>query len=236
LEAVPDEGDFKEFDCITASWNHLLGGDLRNTAKHKEFFADMKNALAGNDHKQFCHAARTLFRLLGWDAEIREKQQGETDVIATVSVEGKHYLLVVEGKPEMEDGKSMPLRYVNQASGQLTRYKSDFRFAKHEAAVMLVSKTSQLEDSAKPAAGNVTFLRQTAFGCAANMAIAAFQRYASIRHRQGLLPKRSECVEPLQMAPKLLGVFAVCSTRGQPTPAQAGHDRPRKRAGAKLRA
>lgn len=147
-----------------------------------------------------------------------------------MSVEGQHYLLVVEGKPEMEDGKSMPLRYVNQASGQLTRYKSDFRFAKHEAAVMLVSKTSQLEDSAKPAVGNVTFLRQTAFGCAADMAIAAFQRYASIRHRQGLLPKRSECVEPLQMTPKRLGVRGtspfsgssrIPTTNEGPTPASS---------------
>jgi hypothetical protein len=120
-------------------------------------------------------------------------------------VEGKHYLLVVEGKTEMEDGKPMPLRYVNQASGQLTRYKSDSRFAKHEAAAMLVSKATQLEDSAKPAASNLTFLRQSVFSSVADMAIAAFQRYATIRHRKGLLPKRTECVEPLQMSAKLLG-------------------------------
>ena len=180
LEAVPDETDFEEFDCITASWNHLLGGDLRNTQKHEQFFADMRNALVGDDHKQFCHAVRNLFRLLGWDAEIREKQQGETDVIAMVSVDGKHYLLVVEGKPEMENGKPMPLRYVNQANGQLTRYKSDSRFAKHEVAAIMVSKADILEDSASPAAGNLTLVRQTALLAAADIAIAAFQRYAAI--------------------------------------------------------
>ena len=215
LEAMPDEADFEEFDCITGSWNHLLGGDLRNAAKHEQFFADMRTALAGEDHKQFCHATRNLFRLLGWDAEIKEKLQGETDVVATISVEGKHYLLVVEGKLEMEEGKPMPLRYVNQTSGQLTRYKSDPRFAKHDAAAILVSKASQLEASATLAASNVTFIRQSAFGSAADMAIAAFQRYAAIRHRKGLLPKRSECVEALQMSPKILGIFAVCATKGQ---------------------
>jgi hypothetical protein len=198
-----------------ASWNHLLASDLRNTQKQEQFFADMRKALIGDDHKLFCHAARTLFRLLGWDAEIREKQQGETDVVATVSVEGKHYLLVIEGKPEMEAGKPMPLRYVNQASGQLTRYKADPRFAKHDAAAMLVSKATQLEDSAAPAAGNLTFVQQTALGSVADTAIAAFQRYSAIRYRRGLLPKRSECVEPLKMSPKLLGFFAVCSTKGQ---------------------
>jgi Rad3-related DNA helicase len=102
LEAIPEEADFEEFDCIAASWNHLLSGDLRNSKKHEQFFEDLKAALCGSDHKQFCHAMRNLFRLLGWEAEIREKGQGETDVIATVSVEGKHYLLIVEGKPEME--------------------------------------------------------------------------------------------------------------------------------------
>jgi hypothetical protein len=56
LEAAPDEADFEEFDCIAASWNHLLNGDLRNAQKHEQFFADMRNALVGDDHKQFCHA------------------------------------------------------------------------------------------------------------------------------------------------------------------------------------
>jgi hypothetical protein len=135
------------------------------------------------------------------------------DVIATVSVEGRHYLLVVEGKPEMQEGKSIPLRYVNQASGQLTRYKSESRFSKYQVAAILVSKASQMEDSAVPAAGNLTFLRQTALKAAADLAIAAFQRYTAIRNRRGLLPKRSECLEALQMSPKLLGLFAVCSTR-----------------------
>jgi len=213
LEAMPDEADFEEFDCISASWNHLLNGDLRNHQKHQQFFDDLRNALVGNDHKQFCHAARNLFRLLGWEADIREKQQGETDVIATVSVDGKHYLLIVEGKVEMEEGKPMPLRYVNQASGQFNRYKSESRFAKHQVAAILVSKASQVEDSAVPAAGNLTFLRQTSLKAAADLAIAAFQRYAAIRNRKGLLPKRSECVEALQMSGKLLGLFAICSTK-----------------------
>lgn len=215
LEAMPDEADFEEFDCIAASWNHLLNGDLRNAQKHEKFYKEMKDALLGVDHKQFCHAARNLLRLLGWDAEIREKQQGETDVIGTVSVEGKHYLLVVEGKPEMEVGKPMPLRYVNQANGQLTRYKSDPRFAKHETATIVVSKATQLEDSAILAATNLAFLRQSVFGSAADMAIGAFRRYAAIRHRKGLLPKRSECLEPLQMSPKLLGLFEGCSIKGR---------------------
>lgn len=214
IETVPDEADFEEFDCISASWNHLLNGDLRNYQKHQQFFDDLRNALVGNDHKQFCHAARNLFRLLGWEAEIGEKQHGDTDVIATVSVEGKHYLLVVEGKPEMQNGKPIPLRYVNQASGQLTRYKSESRFAKHQVAAILVSKAIQVENSAVPATANLTFIRQTSLKAAADLAIAAFQRYAAIRNRKGILPKRNECVEALQMSPKILGLFAVCSTKG----------------------
>jgi len=214
MEVMPDEADFEEFDCISASWNHLLNADLRNYQKHQPFFDDLREALVGNDHKQFCHAVRNLFRLLGWEAEIREKQEGETDVIGMVSAEGGHYLLIVEGKPEMQDGKPIPLRHINQASGQLTRYKSEPRFAKHQIAALLASKASQLEDSAVPAAGNLTFIRQTSLKAVADLAIAAFQRYAAIRNRKGLLPKRSECVEALHLSPKLLGLFAVCSTKG----------------------
>ena len=215
LEAAPEEVDFEEFDCIASSWNQLLNSDLRNTKKHEEFFESLKAALEGNNHTEFCHAAKNLFRLLGWEAEIREKGQGETDVIATVSVDGKHYLLVVEGKPEMEIGKPMPLRYVNQANGQLTRYKSDPRFTKHEAAAIVASKATELDGPAAAAAGQLTFISQAAFKKAAELAIAAFQRYAAIRYRKGLLPKRSECVEPLQMSPKLLGLYAITSTKGK---------------------
>jgi hypothetical protein len=214
MEVTPDETDFEEFDCISASWNHLLNGDLRNYKKHQGFFDDLRRALVGNDHKEFCHGVRNLFRILGWEAEIKEKEQGDTDVIAMTSVQGNHYLLIVEGKPEMPDGKSIPLRYVNQVSGQLTRYKADPRFAKHQIAAVLVSKASQLDDSAVPAAGNMTFVLQTSLKAVADLAIAAFQRYAAIRNRRGLLPKRSECVESLHMAPKLLGFFAICSTKG----------------------
>lgn len=71
---------------------------------------------------------KNLFRLLGWEAEIKEKQKGDTDVVASVSVEGKHYLLVVEGKPGMQEGKPIPLRYVNQASGQLNALQVGFTF------------------------------------------------------------------------------------------------------------
>ena len=121
----------------------------------------------------------------------------------------------MEGKPEMEEGKPMPLRYVNQASGQLTRYKSDPRFAKHEMAAIMASNANQLDEAAAPAAAHLTFLRQTALKGIADLAIAAFQRYAAIRHRKKLLPKRSECVKPLQMSPRLLGLYTACSTIGQ---------------------
>ncbi|MBC8218168.1 MAG: hypothetical protein H8E73_06850 [Planctomycetes bacterium] len=214
LEAITDEADFEEFDCISASWNHLLNRNLRNHQKHQQFFDDLRDALTGNDHKQFCHTVKNLFRLLGWEAEIKEKQQGDTDVVATVSVDGRRCLLVVEGKPEMQEGKPIPLRYVNQVAGQLTRYKADSHFAKYDVAAVLVSKASQIDDAALPAAGNVAFLRQTSFKIAADLAIAAFQRYTSIRHRRGLLPKRSEALEALQMSPKILGLFAVCATKG----------------------
>ena len=63
--------------------------------KHDEWFAAMRDGLARSDHKKFCYAAKNLFRLIGWEAEIRDHHQGDTDVIASVAVDGKHYLLVV---------------------------------------------------------------------------------------------------------------------------------------------
>lgn len=77
-----------------------------------------------------------------------------------------------------------------------------------------MSKANQIDDTALPAAGNLTFVRQTSLRAAADLAIAAFQRYAAIRIRRGLLPKRSESLESLQMSPKILGLFTVCSAKG----------------------
>lgn len=215
LEQLPDDADAEEFDIITASWNHLLNGDLRNSKKHDEWFAAMRDGLAGSDHKKFCYAAKNLFRLIGWEAEIRDHHQGDTDVIASVAVDGKHYLLVVEGKIEPGKEKPIPLKDVNQASGQLTRYQSLPDYQKHNIAALLVSKADSIDAAAVPAAKNVAFIRQSSLKPVSDMAEAAFRRYAAIRFRKGLLPKRSECVEPLRMCPKLLGLFAVCGNKGQ---------------------
>jgi hypothetical protein len=215
LEQLPADADADEFDIITASWNHLLNGDLRNPKKHDEWFAALHDGLIGNDHKKFCHAAKNLLRLIGWEAEIRDHHQGDTDVIASIATEGKHYLLVVEGKPEVDGGKPIPLRDVNQAGGQLTRYKSSPDYQKHAIASLFVSKANAIDTTAIPAASNATFIRQDALKPVSDMAEAAFRRYAAIRFRKGLLPKRSECVEPLKMSPKLLGLFSICAEKGR---------------------
>ncbi len=215
LEATPEEADFEEFDCISASWNRLLDADLRNYQKHQGFFDDLRKALMGDDHTQFCHALKSLFRLLGWESEVTEKEKGDTDVIATISAAGGHYLLVAEGKPEMQEGKPMPLKYVTQAIGQLTRYRSDVRFAKHKIAAVVVSKASEIDDVATPASSDLAFITQASLDAVADLSIAAFQRYAAIRNRRGLLPKRSECVEALQLSPRLLGLFDICTIKGR---------------------
>jgi hypothetical protein len=127
----------------------------------------------------------------------------------------QHYLLVVEGKPEMEADKELPLRYVNQAGGQLTRYSLVQEFKNHKIAAMLVSKADKLDSTAELAAGTLTFIRQTALKPIAEIAISAFRRYADIRYRKGLLPKRSESQEALKLSPKILGIFEVCAEKGK---------------------
>src|SRR5207248_2247551 len=127
MEVVPEDGAAEEFDCITIAWNTFLDGELRNLAKHQPFFDAVRDGIAGSDHGKFCHSMRQLMRLIGWQAEIREKGKGETDVLATVSVSGAQHALVVEVKTEMEHDKPIPLRYVNQASGQFTRYQAEPR-------------------------------------------------------------------------------------------------------------
>ena len=66
------------------------------------------------------------------------------------------------------------------------------------------------------AAGQVTFVGQSAVVAAGELAIAAFQRYASIRIRKGLLPKRSECLDALEMSQKLMGLYDVGIHTGRP--------------------
>jgi hypothetical protein len=215
LEVVPDDADADEFDIIAAGWNHLLNGDLRNSKKHDEWLACLQQGLAGSDHNTFSQAVRNLLRLIGWEAEVRDHHPGETDVLASTAVGGNHYLLVVEGKPEAAASKPIPLRDVNQASGQLTRYKSMPDYQKYAAASLLVSKANSLDSTAAAAASNITIIRQTALELAGKMSEAAFRRYAAIRFRKGLLPKRSECIEPLRMSPRLLGLFNICSEKGR---------------------
>ena len=215
LEVLPDDADAEEFDIIAAGWNHLLNGDLRNPKKHDEWLSALQDGLEGDDHSKFCHAARNLLRLMGWEAEVRDHHPGETDVLASTAIGGSHYLLVLEGKPEAAAGKPIPLRDVNQATGQLTRYKSLPDYQKHAIASLFVSKADSLDSTAAPAASNITFIHQTALESAIAMAGAAFRRYAAIRSRKGLLPKRSECMEPLRMSPRLLGLFNICAEKGR---------------------
>jgi len=123
--------------------------------------------------------------------------------------------LVVEAKTEMEHDKPIPLRYVNQASGQFTRYQAEPRLKHYHIRALFVSKSNRLEDVAALAGGNLTFIPQSALPVVANLAIAAFQRYAAIRTRRGLLPKRSECLESLNIAPRLLGFYDVALHAGK---------------------
>lgn len=218
LEPITDESDFDEFDALAGSWNQLLNGDLRNFKKHEDYFTALRAGLVGTDHKIFCHSLKSLLRILGWESEIREKDEGETDVIAKLLIGRKRFLLIFEGKPEMGSGKPVPLRYVNQASGQLVRYKSNPSYEGFEIAAVLVSNADQLDDTAALAASQLTFLRQTAIGGVAEIGIAAFLRYAAIRNRRGLLPKRSECLEALQMSPRVVGLFDACKKKGSILP------------------
>jgi len=215
MESAPDDTASEEFDCITRGWNTLLDGELRNPAKHQFFFDAIREGIASEDHGKFCHAMRQTMRLIGWEAELREKGNGETDILATVSVSLRQFLLIIEAKPEMSAEKPFPLRYVNQATGQTVRYKADPRFRHHHVRTIVVSKASSLEESAQLAAGTLTFVPQSAVASVASMAIAAFQRYTAIRSRRGLLPKRSECLEPLEMAPRLLGLYDAADESGK---------------------
>lgn len=215
LEVLPDDADAEEFDVLTAGWNHLLNGDLRNPKKHDDWFSALHDGLAGNDHKKFCHALRNLLRLMGWEAEVRDHHQGDTDVIGSAAVGGKHYLLVIEGKPEADANKPIPLKDVNQAAGQLTRYQSLPDYRRHAIASLFVSKSNVIDATAMPAATNVTFIQQDALKLVGDMAEAAFRRYAAIRFRKGLLPRRSECAEPLMMSPRLLALFTICAEKGR---------------------
>ena len=215
LETVLEEVRSEEFDTIARSWNALLDGELRNAAKHQPFFDSIRKGLAGSDHRELSHAIRDLMRLIGWQAEFRDKGQGETDVLASVSVHGEQQALVFEVKAEMTADKPIPLRYVTQATGQLTRYRGETRFKRHTMRAILVSKSESLEDSAAKAASEFTFMRQSTVESVATQAIAAFQRYASIRTRKGLLPKRIECVESLEMSPSLMGFYEVAIHKGR---------------------
>jgi Type III restriction enzyme, res subunit/Helicase C-terminal domain len=215
MEVVPEPDASEEFDCITIAWNSLLDGELRNPAKHQPFFDSVRENIVGSDHGKFCHAMRQLMRLIGWQAEIREKGEGETDVLATVSVSAEQRALVVEAKPEMDADKPIPLRHVNQASGQFTRYQAEPRLKHHHIRALFVSKSNRLEGAAALAAGNLTFIPQSALAMVANLAIAAFQRYAAVRTRKGLLPKRSECLESLNIAPRLLGFYDAALHAGK---------------------
>jgi hypothetical protein len=215
IEHSPEEEATEEFDAIANAWNMLLDGELRNQAKHQPFFDAIRAGLSGAEHRSYCHAVRNVMRLLGWQAELREKGEGETDVIASVSVNAQQRALVIEVKPEMEMGKLIPLRYVNQATGQLTRYEGEQRLKGHQIRALFVSNAEGLEESAALAASRIAFIRASALDVIADRAIAAFQRYASIRLRKGLLPKRSECLEALQISPPLLSLYDVAINAGR---------------------
>jgi hypothetical protein len=104
---------------------------------------------------------------------------------------------------------------VTQAAGQLTRYRGETRFKHHQMRAIFVSKSESLEDSAEKAASELAFMRQSTVESVATQAIPAFQRYASIRTRKGLLPKRIECVESLEMSPSLMGFYDVAIHTGR---------------------
>ena len=83
----------------------VLDGELRNPAKHQLFFDSIGRDLSGSDHDKFCHGMRHLMRLIGWQAELRGKTEGDTDVLATCSFSNVQRALIIEGKPEMEAGR-----------------------------------------------------------------------------------------------------------------------------------
>lgn len=214
LETVPEETISEEYDCIANAWNGLLDGELRNPTKHQPFLESIREGISGSDHKKFCHAMRNVMRLIGWQAEIREKGEGETDVLATVAVSSQQRALVIEAKPGMMPEKPIPLRYVTQASGQLTRYQGEARLKHHQMRAIFISKSESLDESASQAASDLAFIRQSTMIAAATLAVAAFQRYASIRTRKGLLPKRSECLEALEISLQVLGFYDVAIRTG----------------------
>ncbi len=214
LEMAPDDQHEQEQDVIVASWNQLLGGELRNPSIHNGWFENLRAGLLMPDHKHFCHAVRRLFNLLGWDAEIKDKLEGETDVVATISLEGSRHLLIIEGKPEMDAEKAWPLRYISQALGQLERYTNDASYKKYNKAVLLVGSSEEIGDSAILPAKSVTFVKPSSLIAISDRAIAAFQRYSSIRYKKGFLPKRSECAEALRMTPIALGLMHATALKG----------------------
>jgi hypothetical protein len=215
LETVPEEVTSEEFDTIASAWNALLDGELRNPVKHQPFFDFIRKGLAGSEHRQLSHAVRDLMRLIGWQSEFRDKGQGETDVLASVSAHGQQRALVFEVKAETTAEKPIPLRHVTQAVGQLSRYRGETRLKHHQIRAIFISKSESLEDSAEKAASELAFIRQSTVESVATQAIAAFQRYASIRTRKGLLPKRIECVESLEMSPFLMGFYDVAIHTGR---------------------
>jgi hypothetical protein len=175
LETVHEEPVSEEFDCIANAWNLLLDGELRNPAKHQAFFETIREDIEESNHKKFCHAMRQLMRLIGWQAELREKGEGETDILASVAVSSQQRALVIEAKPGMTPDKAIPLRYVTQASGQLTRYQAESRWKNHQMRAIFISKSESLEKSASLAAPQVAFIRQSTVISAASLGSPRFR-------------------------------------------------------------
>src|SRR6185312_11696252 len=85
----------------------------------------------------------------------------------------------------------------------------------HQIRAIFVSKAEGIDEPAVLAASKIAFIRSSVIEAIGDRAIAAFQRYAAIRIRKGLLPKRSECLEALQVSPPLLGLYDIAINTGR---------------------
>lgn len=110
-------------------WSEFKRINTRRTRDPEKKWNEIKEKLANGSHAEVCMHLKTIFNLLGFEVRITEDMKGEPDLICFANETLERFILLVEVKmklPDITDKSKLCKGDVDQANGNVTRYKDKY--------------------------------------------------------------------------------------------------------------
>lgn len=133
--------------------------------------------LNSQHHDEVAEGLATLGRLLGFESQ-RPRGSGMPDTLWRYARD-QLYIITIEVKAELEEGRPVALRDVNQAHGQSRWAQTTYGSQGFNCIPLLVSRTAGLDDGVSDRLGSVRCLTQVSVIRLAEAVRSLFEMYRS---------------------------------------------------------